>query len=89
MTPSFGNWYSIQLSYERMFGNKLEHTDVKQLFFDCTTTPVERHEVHENNQEAIGKHGHGRTNATYTYKPRMTFGFGNRYSIQLSYERIV
>ncbi len=28
----FGNQRSIQLSYERMFGNKLEHTDVKQLF---------------------------------------------------------
>ena len=58
-------------------------------FSDCITTPVERHEAHENSQEAIEKHGHGRTNATYTQKPRMTFGFGNRYSIQLSYERVV
>ncbi len=58
-------------------------------FCYCITTPVERHEAHENNREAIGKHGHGHTNATYTHKPRMTFGFGNWYSIQLSYERVL
>ena len=86
MTPSFGNWYSIQLSYERIFGNMLM---LNTYFRDFITTPVERHEVHENNQEAIGKYGHGHTNATDTHKPRMTFGFGNRYSIHLSYERVL
>ncbi len=32
VTFGFGNQRSIQLSYERIFGNILEHADVKHLF---------------------------------------------------------
>ncbi len=42
MTLGFGNRYSIQLSYERVFENLLEHADFKQSFCHSTINLTDR-----------------------------------------------